>query len=365
MTRHASAEKYSRGNAVANILAGSWRLSPPRLNIEREEFKGTVPLLLNSGAGALAWWKLKQSPLPVSRETRASLKNVRQIYGLQSVIQERQLTQVLRFCNGLGINALIIKGWAIAKQYPNSGMRPAGDIDLCVATARISELKQKLATTPVTDCAIDLDHTEITQFGGMDFDELWEHSVCEEVNGTPIRMPCPEDHLRILCMHALKHGAWRPLWLCDIAVALESRPEIFDWDRCLGRDRKHSWWIICTLALANQLLGADITGTPAMEAVGKLPPWMVNAVLERWDSCDSPVLPRFASQLQNSSRDMRTILKIVRARWPNPIQATVDCNGAFTKRHRWRFQMQHFAERMWRILHPAEVSFSVKMKRLL
>ena len=49
-----------------------------------------------------------------------------------------------------------------------------------------------------------------------------------------------EDQLRQLCLHLLRHGACRPLWLCDVAVMLESLPGDFDWDRCLGGDRDES-----------------------------------------------------------------------------------------------------------------------------
>jgi hypothetical protein len=49
-----------------------------------------------------------------------------------------------------------------------------------------------------------------------------------ELNGAKIRILGAEDHLRLLCLHLLKHGAWRPLWLCDVAAALESRPSSFD-----------------------------------------------------------------------------------------------------------------------------------------
>lgn len=345
------ASEHLPGNLAARALAGSWRTSPPPLELEPAELEKVAPLLLHSGAGALLWWRLQNSHLRASRELRDDLTNIRQIYGLKFAQRERQLGQVLRICQSFHIDSLLIKGWAIAKQYPNGGLRPTGDIDLCVAPARVAELKRRLFKNSAIDCAIDLDHTEITHFGGLDFGELYERSLCEEVDGVTIRIPCPEDHLRILCLHALKHGAWRPLWLCDIAVALESRPQKFDWERCLGRDPKHAWWIICALALACRLLGADGSSTPAMQGITGLPQWMVTAVLKQWNSCRSPVLPPFKSQMRNSSHDIHTILQVLKARWPNPIQATVDCNGAFTNRDRWVSQVQHCAERAWRVMN--------------
>lgn len=51
---------------------------------------------------------------------------------------------------------------------------------------------------------------------------------------TSIRVPAAEDHFRLVAIHLLSHGAWRPLWLCDIAAMLEDLPQDFNWGRCLG-----------------------------------------------------------------------------------------------------------------------------------
>ena len=50
----------------------------------------------------------------------------------------------------------------------------------------------------------------------------------------------------------LRHGANRVLWGCDIGVALETRPDIFDWDLVLrGSERERNWVVDC-LALASE-----------------------------------------------------------------------------------------------------------------
>ena len=33
---------------------------------------------------------------------------------------------------------------------------------------------------------------------------------------------------------AVRHGLWRPLWLVDVALLVESLPPGFDWDACLS-----------------------------------------------------------------------------------------------------------------------------------
>lgn len=159
-----------------------------------------------------------------------------------------------------------------------------------------------------------------------------------------------EDDLRILCTHALKHGVWRPLWLCDVAVALETRPLRFDWDRCLGKDRKHAWWTICTLALAHQLLGATINGTPVTDNSSRIPKWLLASVLKQWDRCQSPVMPRFLAHVRYCWGDAQTLREILKSRWPNAIQATLDCNGTFNEGKRWPYQIRHCGERAWKII---------------
>ena len=314
------------------------------------EFEAVAPLLLSSGTGALGWWRITHSPLPLPRELWNSLSSVRRAYGLQCAIRERQLGCILRFCESLCFTPILIKGWAISRVYADCNLRPMGDVDLCIAPEHAYELKRKVSADLALDCTIDFDHTEITRFANRGFEDLYEHSIRETVDGTCVRLLCPEDNLRILCLHALKHGVWRPLWLCDIAAALESRSEKFNWDRCLGPDRKQAHWVICALALAGELLGAEVAGTPANEECSSLPGWMVTAVLERWNSCRSPVLPQFTVQMRDAGGDLRAIFELLKSRWPNPIQATVDCNGAFAEGSRWPFQVWNLAQRGWKIV---------------
>src|SRR5439155_20690173 len=75
-----------------------------------------------------------------------------------------------------------------------------------------------------------------------------------------VRVLCDEDHLRVLCHHFLLSGAWRPLWLVDVAVALETVSQDFDWNICLGPNPIHANWIKVTVALVQQLLGAGVRG---------------------------------------------------------------------------------------------------------
>jgi hypothetical protein len=74
------------------------------------------------------------------------------------------------------------------------------------------------------------------------WDELFARSQLVPLGDSQIRILGDEDHLRIICLHLLRSGAWRPLWLCDVAVALETLSPDFDWDICLGRDPRQADW---------------------------------------------------------------------------------------------------------------------------
>jgi hypothetical protein len=132
---------------------------------------------------------------------------------------------------------------------------------LIIRHGQISAAASCLADSSIPRHAVDL-HDGPASLDTLDFDELASRAVSVTFGELTVRVPAPEDHLRILAVHALRHGMVRPLWLSDLAVAVESRPADFDWRRCLGPDRRRAEWVVAAIALAHQLLSADLTGTP-------------------------------------------------------------------------------------------------------
>jgi len=96
-----------------------------------------------------------------------------------------------------------------------------------------------------------------------------------------IRILGLEDSVGPLLHSSLKHGAWRPLWLCDIGVAIESLPESFAWEICLGPSQTRANWIACAIGLARDLLRVDIRKLPS-KLDRELRPWLIDNVLEQW-----------------------------------------------------------------------------------
>lgn len=249
-------------------------------------------------------------------------------YAAQAVEQEDEIIAVFKLLRSSAIEPILLKGWAIARAYPEIGLRPSGDIDLCVPPDSYSKAKAVLSTMSPSLFGVDLRHDTITRFSEFTFEELYLRSELVPLSGSEIRVFGAEDHLRIICLHMLKHGAWRPLWLCDVAAALESRPEYFDWERCLGKDEKRADWVLSSLALAGQLLGANTGDTPAHDKIPGLPKWLVISVLKQWESPYPKNLPKFIDQLREDGLSVKTLQGICQ-RWPNPIQATIDANGSF------------------------------------
>jgi hypothetical protein len=135
----------------------------------------------------------------------------------------------------------------------------------------------------------------------------------------------------------LQHGAYRALWLCDIAVVLESLPEDFDWEYLLRGDVRPAGWVASTVCLAHQLLGARLDGIPTALTDREPPRWLLPAVLSQWSKKEHYMdsVPSMAYSLRHPGH----LLKALRLRWPNPIQATVRVGGPFNELPRLLFQL--------------------------
>ncbi len=338
----------SKGSAVATVLAGAWRDKPPRLEATTAGLAAIVPRLVESGTAALGWWRIHQAGGEQAFSGLAQLRATYLRYAVHAAEHESEIVDVFNALRSSGVEPILLKGWAIGRSYPEIGLRPSGDIDLCISPDQYAKAKAVLRTRPPSVYSVDLDHDITTRFSALTFEELYLRSQLVNLDGAEIRVPGAEDHLRILCLHMLKDGAWRPLWLCDVAAALESRPQRFDWNRCLGNNETQADWVLCSLALAGRLLGAETRATPAHGRLKTLPDWLVRSVLKRWNAPAPPNLPLFVEQVGQHWWKIDT-LRAIRQRWPNPIQATVDAGGSFTTRSRFPFQVRDCISRTVRL----------------
>jgi Uncharacterised nucleotidyltransferase len=327
------------------ILSGAWRETPPPLELSPTELEGIAPLLCGSGAAGLSWWRIRHSSLADTRagqELRAAFR----LLVLHDAMYEARLKAVVTDLHAAGVEPILLKGWAIGRLYPASGLRPSGDIDLHVAPDLYAAAERVLDSSRGARYDVDLSHEE-SDLLHLPWHDLLAHSQQVEFGDTAVRVMGSEHHLALLCMHFLKHGGWRPLWLCDIALALESRSPSFDWELCLGSDARRADWIACTLGLAYVLLGAEVATTPVALRAQSLPRWLLPAVLRAWERPrleQHAVPPLFTTAL----RHPRSLPRALQARWLNPLEATVRVGGAFNDLPRLPYQLANYLQQMQR-----------------
>jgi hypothetical protein len=388
------------GVNVARLLSGAWRENPAPSSefqvsssrnqqqsphLSEPELNEITPLLCGLGAGALAWHKIRNTPLA----NTASGEELHEVYRrqrLSALLHERDLFEVLTLFRAEGIDAVLVKGWAIARRYPDPALRSYGDLDFCVAPAQFAKAQAVLKRVQTLEGPfVDL-HSGFGKIGvgkqlrskpTADWDELYarsqivyldkptaeskfqvpdcrfqipdskDQSPTKDQTGFPVRILGDEDHLRILCLHLLRSGARRPVWLCDVALIIDRLRSwdfdlcsSFDWEVCLGRNPVHAEWVGIAVRLAHELLGVDISHTPF--AGLELPSWLAPAVLKQWSAVGGqwPVEKQRPSRKQ-SPRALRTLL----ARWDNPIRAVAAVGGQFDERSRLRYRLAELIAR--------------------
>lgn len=323
---------------VAPVLAGAWRSAPPQLKLSYRHLNAVVPLLLGSSAGALAWWSIRNTQLE-STPIGSDLQEAYRFHAVRTLVRQHEIKNVLTILYSHGIDPILVKGWAVARLYPEPGLRPYGDIDLVVRPEQYSY------AFPLTkglggEYGVDL-HNGLDELDNEPLDELYERSCVVKLDDVDVRVLSPEDHLRVLCLHLLKHNAFRPLWLCDIALVVESRPPDFDWNCCLTEDRRRADWVATCIALAHELLEAEVEDTPGAEKAKRLPRWLLRAVLKQWETpysmSQAPVT--YQAPMSKYVRDPRGLVADLRRRWPKPIEATVYVGAPFNELPRWPFQI--------------------------
>lgn len=351
------------GRLVAKALSGAWRPAAPPLGVSGVELDTMAPLLCVTGAGALVWRRIRETWLEFLPAADALRQNFR-LQVLEAGRKERDILTAFDLLRSARIEPLLFKGWAAARLYPEKGLRPWGDVDLYVRPRdygrALDVIKEETRVGGALGSRVDLYHRDFEDLNERGIEELYARSLLVPLGDTEVRVPGEADHLRLLCLHWLRHHAWRPLWLCDIAAALENRSADFDWDVCLGRRSGNDTvagqrdWIICALALARELLGPRIDGdAPDAVREAHAPRWLVRAVLKQWESPakqhrpdNLPILT-----LLRRRRAPGVILRALRDRWPNPIEATYGRRrlGPFTRQPQLPYQLGLYLARAVRL----------------
>ena len=298
---------------TAAALAGSWRPAPPLLRLSSEKLADILPTLLRTGAAALVGRRLRPAN-PVDAVAVGPWQDAFRLYTLQSLRHEANVRKLVTLLRAAGIDPLLVKGWAVARLYPERGLRPYVDVDLCVRPDQLPRATEVLREHAGGCGAVDL-HAGVADLEDRTWEAVEARARPLPLGGLEVRTLGPEDQLRHLGLHLVRHGGWRPLWLCDLGAALESLSTDFDWDYCVYGERWRSEWLACALGLARRLLGAE---APA----GAAPRWLRDAVVHEWGSpLPGDSHSRDDRPLASYWRHPRRWPHALRCRWPNAVEA--------------------------------------------
>ena len=350
MSRHLDSPA-ARGLAISAVLRTAWRDVPdPATTLSAEEVSTAAANLLGTGCGALAWWRLQKSPL----EKASSLTHFHEafrLHSLQAAVHAKNIELIIERFNRAGLTPMVFKGWTLARLYARPGLRPFGDVDILVDVNEEARARAVVGGLPAeVRGLVDLDMRVLNRFlPDRSFAELAEHSSLESLGTARFRVLAAEDHLRLICLHQLDHGGWRPLWLCDVAAFVESLPSGFRWEQVLAGNSHLSDAVVALVGLAEELLGANL---PLATPRASVPQWFRKAVLRAWaGGFQAPP----DSLLELHKIGFRRATAAVRARWPDPVTSTLHLRAPLRGIPRPLLQLAEcgrravlFAPRLWR-----------------
>jgi hypothetical protein len=321
---------------VASALAGAWRAEPIPLQVVAEEI---VQPAIRGGAGALLGRRVGAST-QISDGARAGLRDLLRHQVLEAARHEKGLELRLRALVEIGIRPIVIKGWAIGRRYPRKGLRHYSDLDLVVTPQERRRAEEVLRRFEDDRVEVDL-HPRLPHVAGRDPAALTARLVPLPIGSAEAVTLGDEDHLWLLALHALAHGAWRPVWLCDLALLIEQRGRALDWDYVMSGAARDVPAVQIALALAQRVLDAQIDGTP-IASFPAPPSWVEPALHAGWDEGFRAYPPLTALPAP------RELAAELRRRWPDPIRATAAARGPWNEWPRAPLQLWDSARRLLR-----------------
>lgn len=315
---------------------------PPPLEFTAEEVELAAPVLHRTGCSGLAWRRLEATPLR-DLPGAALLHDGFVYHTLRVKMLQGRIAPLVSALRERGIGVILAKGWSVGRHYPLPGLRPHGDLDFLVAPTRLAEAQQVLAEWDGVPPPVEF-HPGFNELADRTVEDLFRRSRVEELDGVPIRVFAPEDHLRLLTLHALEHGLARPFWLCDVALLLETLPGDFDWDLCRSGGRWEGEGVRCALGLVAELLNVDLerAGMPAGWRERPLPPWLVPAAFEALGVTDHYLTSEDPDDLLT---EPMALVRAARLRWANSIEATFRRRAPWTAFPRKPIQTADFLAR--------------------
>ncbi len=167
-----------------------------------------------------------------------------------NLIRLHDLHKALRALNAEGIHPVALKGFGLLQTHYRDALhrRPMADVDLLLEpqlTERAGKLLMALgyqensSGTPSYALCRKSSYTKIDLHSGVwylsptEVKDFVSRCVYVELQGMPLRVPAPEDHLIYIAVHAvILHGHLRDMWLEDLHRLMSGEP---DWSAIVRR----------------------------------------------------------------------------------------------------------------------------------
>jgi hypothetical protein len=259
---------------------------------------------------------------------------------LKYKVNEIEIGKIWNRFTEAGFEPILIKGWAASKLYSEPHQRAFTDVDFMIAPEKYQEALEFSAQLNER-LPVDL-HEGARHLDSVAFEDLFANSIIKKCGGAEIRLLCPEDHLRVLCVHWLTDGGAYREKLWDVYYSIANRPENFDWERLLNiTTARRRRWIVCAIGLAYKYLNLDIEDTPIAVEAKNLPAWLVKTIEKEWAN-EVKLMP-----LDMFLNDKKMLWRQIKKRFPpNPIQAIVLEEGDFDKNIQLFYQIKNMFRRL-------------------
>lgn len=275
--------------------------------------------------------------------------------------QAEAIDRIAQRLDPAGVSFILFKGQSLQRYYAAPAMRPTGDIDLVIAPGRLLQAARLLNASadpeaarasslsfsafgdlPGTAGHMDL-HADLS-FYRLPWAELLECSEWKTFGARKVRVVCEAHHFRIVCLHFLKHGAYRQVWLDDVCNMLAGLDRDFPWSVCTGGDPTLRNWLGAAINLAHRIRDADVSHVPRDIRREPLPDWLeveARKALQRPDY-EFHARPLIGYTLLNHPWRLP---REVFARWPSATASFIDLGLPYGARSRRLTQIAQMALR--------------------
>ena len=277
--------------ATAGLLWAAAQVPGPDINAIRRAAEGPVHAALLCDAalahrvGPLVWRALEAADrLDVLGPYVEAVRADHQVRRAQAeLLLPRALHLAYEPVREAGIDALLFKGPAVARYYPEPGLRPMDDIDLLFVPSDADRAQAALEgggwraigprpgdhydeaflhpTVPHLPLELHRGLSSWRDLGNtLTLGALWERRQPQDVLGVPAFVIPPAEDLVALAAHAGKpfHYYTRLIWAVDLAMVIHANP-VLDWDRVLGfADEVHCRTVLAVGLRMAARLGVDV-----------------------------------------------------------------------------------------------------------